>query len=68
MKNTIRLLNHMESHRCDISDRDSVNAFIRKVWETRGNATANFLEDLTMALNDHVKILAKLNGFASHCG
>ena len=38
--NTIRMLKHM-GEGCDVDDRESMNAFIRKVWETKGNATAN---------------------------
>ena len=38
--NTLRMLKHM-SENCDLEDRDSMNAFIRKMWTDKGNATAN---------------------------
>ncbi len=38
--NTLRMLKHMAEN-CSLEDRDSMNAFIRQVWSTKGNATAN---------------------------
>ena len=40
VRNTLRMLKHM-AESCDVEDRDSVNGFIRNVWSTKGNATAN---------------------------
>ncbi len=41
VKNTLKLLKHMESLGCDLNDRDSINGLVRSVWEQKGNKTAN---------------------------
>jgi integrase/recombinase XerC len=40
VRNTLRMLKHM-AEACDPEDRDSMNSYIRQVWSSKGNATAN---------------------------